>query len=172
MVLWITGLSGAGKTTLAQRVVELARPRLPGLVLLDGDQVRQALGQVGHGLEGRWLNAQRICGLCRLLDRQGLQVVCAILSMFEESRRWNRANYSSYYEVFIDTPLPELMARDPKGLYRRAQAGQLDQVAGLDLPFTPPEHPDLVIDNQGGLEELLAHAPALAEMLVQAAARP
>ncbi len=166
MVVWLIGLSGAGKSTLARAVCDLARRRLDNLVLLDGDQVREVFGgDLGHGLADRRRNAERICRLCRLLDQQGIHVVCAILSMFEESRQWNRGHYSDYYEVFIDTPLELLQARDPKGLYRLAREQGLTDVPGLDLPFPRPQSPDLVIDNRQGLEALLSHAPAIAARL-------
>lgn len=166
MVIWIIGLSGAGKTTLAREVARLARPARPNLVYLDGDLLREVWGSdLGHDLEGRRKNADRICRLGKLLDEQGIDVVCAVLSLFPDCRRWNRENLSRYHEVFIDCPMESLVARDSKGLYRRALAGELKNVAGVDLPFPRPESADLTIVNEGDLGALLAHAPRLAALL-------
>lgn len=172
MVVWIIGLSGAGKTTLARETVRRVRRTLPNVVLLDGDQLREVWGgDVDHTLAGRKRNADRICRLGRMLEEQGVHVVCAILSLFEESRAWNRDQCDSYFEVFIDAPLEALQARDPKGLYAAAAAGRMADVPGVDLPFAPPQRPDKVIANTGGLDTLLEHAEDLAARIVQDDAR-
>jgi adenylylsulfate kinase len=163
MVVWMIGLSGAGKTTLAREVVARVKRMAPNVVLIDGDAVREMWGDdLGHGLDGRRRNAERIARLCKFLDDQDLHVVCAILSLFPESRDWNRHNLKRYYEVFIDTPKDALIERDGKGLYARFLKGEIRDVAGMDLPFPPPENPDLVIRNDGTLEGLLGHADAIA----------
>ena len=170
MVIWIIGLSGAGKTTLARETVRLARQRQGNVVLLDGDALREVWGDdLAHDMAGRRKNADRICRLCRLLDSQGVHVVCAILSLFEESRDWNRKNYSRYHEVFVDTPKDDLVRRDPKGLYARHASGEIEGLPGLDLPFGPPASPDMVIKNQGSLEAYLSHAATLAALLTEQA---
>ena len=164
MVIWLIGLSGSGKTTLGEAVVAAARPQ--PIAFIDGDVIREIFGgDLGYSMEDRWKNAQRISRLCKFLDDQSVSVVCAILSLFPESRRWNREHISNYFEVFIDAPLEQLIARDGKGLYARAQQGKIKHVAGIDLPFEKPESPDLVIDNGGARAQLLAHAPRLASML-------
>ena len=101
MVVWIIGLSGAGKTTLAEKVVEKISSCKTNVVLIDGDMIRDVFGNdLGHTLEDRRQNADRICRLCRFLDNQGIHVVCAILSLFPESRLWNRENIKNYYENY------------------------------------------------------------------------
>jgi adenylylsulfate kinase-like enzyme len=167
MVVWMIGLSGAGKTTLAQEVVARVRRTAPNVVLVDGDAVREMFGNdLGHSLDDRRRNAERIARFCRFLDDQGIHVVCAILSLFRETRAWNRQHLKSYYEVFIDAPKEQLVARDGKGIYARFLKGEIRDVAGMDLPFPPPENADLVIRNAGDVQSLLGHAEAIAERIV------
>lgn len=166
MVIWIVGLSGSGKTTLSEEVATQARAGGRKIVLLDGDRIRELYGNdLGHDLVDRRVNADRICRLCAFLDEQGINVVCAILSIFPESRDWCRSNLSEYFEVFIDAPIEQVMERDAKGLYSRYQRGEIRKVAGLDLPFPRPTQADLTIQNDGSREALLGHAPFLVELL-------
>lgn len=165
MVIWIIGLSGSGKTTLATEVVRLMRRAGKPVVLLDGDAVREVFGNdLGHSMADRRKNADRLCRLGRFLEEQGINVVCAVLSMFEQSREWNRANLRRYHEVYIDVPLASLVARDPKGLYARAMRGEIADFPGVGLPFPVPSRPDMVIDNTGDVAGLLVHAPAMAAL--------
>ena len=165
MVIWIIGLSGAGKTTLAEEAVRLMRREADNVVLLDGDAVRAMLGDdLGHTLADRKKNADRLCRISRFLAGQNIHVVCAVLSIFEESRAWNRENIDGYYEVYIDTPMQMLVERDPKGLYARALRGEIEHFPGVSLEFPVPSHPDLIIQNDGTLASLLNHAPALAAL--------
>jgi adenylylsulfate kinase len=166
MVMWLIGLSGAGKTAIGQEVHRLLKARRPNVAFLDGDQVREMMGNdLGHSLADRRKNAERISRLCQWLDRQGIDVVCAILSMFPESQAWNRANFSRYFEVYIRVSPEVLQARDPKGLYLRARRGEAKDVAGVDLPFTPPPHPDLILDNDASLASLTGMAERIIEAM-------
>jgi len=166
MIVWVIGLSGSGKTTLSEEIVYEVRRRGRKVILLDGDRVRELFGNdFGYDLADRRANAERICRLCGFLDEQGFDVVCAILSLFPESRAWCRENLSAYYEIFIDAPLQQLMERDVKGIYTRYHRGEINDVAGLDLPFPRPESPDLLITNDGSLQALLNHAEAIADKL-------
>jgi len=166
MVVWIIGLSGAGKTTLANEVVAQVRRVRRNVVLLDGDVVREVFGNdLGHTMEDRRTNAQRVCQLGKFLEDQGIDVVCAILSLFPETRAWNRRHLKHYYEVFIDTPLPDLVQRDPKGIYRRYNNGEIRDVAGMDIEFPRPEGAELTIGNIGSKEALLAYARVVAEKI-------
>ena len=166
MVVWIIGLSGAGKTTLAEKVVEKISNFKHNVVLIDGDMIRDVFGNdLGHALEDRRQNADRICRLCRFLEDQGIHVVCAILSLFPESRSWNRDNIKNYYEVYIETPIEQLQKRDYKGLYRKFSEGKIENVAGMDIEFIPPDSPDLNIMNNGTIDNLLTHTNFLANLL-------
>jgi cytidine diphosphoramidate kinase len=150
-VIWITGLSGAGKTTLADETTSRLRSDEQIVVQLDGDDLRAVFGAAdasaqNHGREGRLALAMRYAHLCQILARQGLTVVIATISLFREVHAWNRSNLPGYLEVYLKTPLHELRRRDPKGIYRRFDAGALANVAGLDLPIDEPESADVVFD--------------------------
>jgi adenylylsulfate kinase len=88
--------------------------------------------------------------------------------MFPESRSWNRGHLHNYYEVYIDAPIGDLIDRDSKGLYLQHARGEITGIAGMDLEFPVPEHPDLVIKNDGAEEELIAHAGAIAQQMLTA----
>ncbi len=167
MVVWIIGLSGAGKTTLANEVIAQVRRSQNNVFLIDGDVVREAFGNdLGYTLEDRRTNARRVCQLGKLLDDQEINVVCAILSLFPESRSWNRENLKNYYEIFIDTPMQNLVERDSKGIYRRFNRGEIRDVAGMDIEFPRPDNADLIIKNANSMEELLGYAQPIAEKII------
>ncbi len=165
-VIWITGLSGAGKTSIASKVVEQLRARQTA-VLLDGDVVRQIVDDpnTGHDAESRLVNAYRICRMAQVLAAQGLTVVVATMSLFHEIHAWNRSNLPSYFEVYLKVDIEVLRARDPKGLYSRSDCGIESHLAGVDIPYEEPLDPDLVIDNNGpvaGIAEIAARIAAAA----------
>ena len=146
-VIWITGLSGAGKSTLAHEVVARLRSSGEAVVMLDGDELREVFGAVAlnlknHGRESRLALAIQYAHLCRILVQQGLTVVIATISLFKEVHSWNRGNLPGYFEVYLKVPVEELRRRDPKGIYRRFDAGELTDVAGLDVPIDEPEAAD------------------------------
>jgi cytidine diphosphoramidate kinase len=158
VVIWIIGLSGAGKTTLGREMARQWRLKAPNCVLLDGDELRELFGHdrddTVYTIDGRRLNAERMTALCALLDRQGINVVCCILSVFPEMRAENRGRFSRYFEVFLSAPLPVLRARDPKGLYAAAASGRARNVVGIDIPFPEPATADFVIDTSGELPDV------------------
>lgn len=150
MVIWLIGMSGAGKTTIGREVYAFIKPVLPNTVFVDGDEVREIFRhdhEDAYTVAGRRLNSERVSALCQWLDRQGINVVCSMLSIFEDHRQANRAVFSSYFEVYVEATLDELMTRDYKDIYRAARAGQQRNVVGVDIPFPPPANPDMVIRN-------------------------
>ena len=168
MVVWIIGLSGAGKSTLAEEVVALANKVNCNTILLDGDFVREMFGNdLGYSMADRERNALRICQLGKFLSEQGLNVVTAILSLFPESRQWNRNHLKNYYEVFIDSPMEDLINRDSKGIYSKFIAGEITDVAGMDIHFEKPLSPDLIINNIDSKEALLSFAQPILEKILE-----
>lgn len=154
-VFWITGLSGAGKSSLAIAVVERLRCSEHKVIMLDGDELREVFGAVvvnkkNHGREARLALAFQYAHLCSILARQGLTVVIATISLFKEVHAWNRANLPGYFEVYLKVPVEELRRRDPKGIYRRFDSGELIDVAGLDLSIDEPEEADWVAEYSVG----------------------
>ena len=152
-VFWITGLSGAGKTTVGQELWGRLRTTGHPVIFLDGDELRAVIAEdLGHSAENRRLSAMRNARLCRLLAGQGADVVCATISLFHEVQRWNRKNIPGYREIYLRVPIDELRRRDSKGIYAGAQRGDARDVVGLDVPAETPEAPDLVLDNYGTLD--------------------
>jgi adenylyl-sulfate kinase len=160
IVVWITGLSGAGKSTISCRVAEIIRQRGDNCILLDGDDIRRAFPQIqsGHDRESRIVNARRNSRLAKLLADQGHIVIFATMSLFSGVHAWNRENFPAYLEVFVDVPMDILKARDFNGLYSRAEKGLIENVVGIQLDYDEPERPDLVVDNSGDITEIEAIA--------------
>jgi len=143
-------MSASGKTAIANELYPLIKSKYKHTILLDGDVFRDLHNNdVDHSMEGRKKNGERICQMCHFLDKQGIHVICASLAPFHELREWNRANYSKYFEVFLDVPLNVLVQRDPKGLYKMAMNGEMKNMVGIDLPFPTPRKPDVIVNNIG-----------------------
>jgi len=145
-VLWFTGLPGAGKSTIANIVEATLHARGVHTVLLDGDNVRHGLNRdLGFTEPDRVENIRRIGEVAKLMTDAGLIVLCSFISPFRAERRMVREQLDSneFIEVFVDTPLEDCIARDPKGLYRRALAGEIKNFTGVDQPYEMPENPEL-----------------------------
>jgi ATP sulfurylase/adenylyl-sulfate kinase len=148
-VVWLTGLSGAGKSTIADRLSEqlVARGRTPEL--LDGDEVRTHLSKgLGFSKEDRDTNIRRIGYVSRLLARNGAAVITAAISPYREVRDEVRAQTPGFVEVYVRCSLDELVRRDVKGLYQKALAGELPNFTGVSDPYEPPLRPEVVVDSE------------------------
>jgi adenylylsulfate kinase-like enzyme len=146
-VVWVTGLSGSGKSTVGHRVWQSLRDQGVTVLYLDGDVLREMLGAVdAHSPEQRLALAHTYGRMCKVLADQGVWVVCSTISMFHAVRRWNRTHIARYREIYLRVPIDELKRRDPKGLYARGV-----NMMGIDLALEEPEAPDLVIDNYGAI---------------------
>jgi len=148
-VLWFTGLSGAGKSTIADALE--CRLHQMGFLsyLLDGDNVRHGLCRdLGFSDADRVENIRRIAEVARLFVDGGVMVLTAFISPFRSDRAAARAllEPGEFVEIFVDTPLAECERRDPKGLYRRARAGEIHHFTGIDSPYEPPLHPEIHLD--------------------------
>ncbi len=152
-VFWITGLSGAGKTTVGRELWSRLRSAGRPATFLDGDALRAVIAEdLDYSAANRLRSAMRNARLCRLLAEQGADVVCATISLFHKVQRWNRENIPGYCEIYLRVPMEELRRRDNKGIYARAERGDARDVVGIDLPTEAPEAPDLVLDNYGALD--------------------
>ena len=147
---WITGLSATGKSTFSNLLVNHFRSTGKQLIQLDGDELRQVLADQAYTKEERIALSMRYARLCQLISSQGVDVVIAVIGLFKEIHEWNRKNIPNYIEIFIDTPLDELIRRDPKGLYKRYLSGEINNIAGMDLKIDYPENPDIHIKWSNG----------------------
>ncbi len=147
-ILWLTGLSGAGKSTVA---TELERELFAmGLhtYILDGDNIRHGLSaNLGFSPEDRTENIRRVAEVARLLMDAGVLVITAFISPYRDDRRLARSlvNEGEFVEVYVNAPLEVCEQRDPKGLYKKARAGQIPNFTGVSAPYEPPDHPELVV---------------------------
>src|SRR5215469_7102888 len=133
-VFWITGLSGAGKTTVGRELSARLRAAGRPVTFLDGDALRAVIAEdLGYSAGNRRRSAMRNARLCRLLAEQGTDVVCATISLFHEVQRWNRKNIPGYREIYLRVPIDELRRRDSKGIYAGAERGDARDVVGLDV---------------------------------------
>jgi bifunctional enzyme CysN/CysC len=158
-VLWFTGLSGSGKSTIARIVEQNLHARGYHTYMLDGDNVRHGLTRdLGFTDADRVENVRRIGEVAKLMVDAGLIVLCAFISPFRAERQTVRdlLPQGEFVEIFVDAPLDECIRRDPKGLYAKAKAGQIKNFTGFDSPYEPPEIPDLHLDTIAGSAEELA----------------
>ena len=102
--------------------------------------------------------------MCKFLDAQGIDVICSILSLFPESREWNRKNIIDYYQVYIKAPIQDLKHRDYKGLYKKFENGDIKNLAGLDIEFIEPKNSNIIINNNRKVEDLLAYTDQLSAL--------
>ena len=149
-VLWLTGLSGAGKTTLAARLAPELRARGLRVEVLDGDEVRTNLSKgLGFSREDRDTNIRRIGFVARLLARNGVAAITAAISPYadvrEEVRRAVEAEGAGFVEVYVECPIDVLAERDVKGLYRKALAGEIKEFTGVSDPYEAPRAPEVVV---------------------------
>ena len=145
-VVWFTGLSGAGKSTIAVKVADELRRRGLDVEHLDGDRIREILPQTGFTREARDEHVRRVGFLASMLARHGIVVVASLISPYREARAFVRSLCPRFIEVYVATSLAECERRDAKGLYARARRGEVRNFTGIDDPYEPPEQPELTID--------------------------
>jgi bifunctional enzyme CysN/CysC len=148
-VLWLTGLSGAGKSTIAAWVVRRLRDRGHRVEHLDGDTIRDLFPDVGFDRASRDAHVRRVGHLASRLEHHGVVVVASFISPYASSRQFIRELCANFIEVHVATPLPECEQRDPKGLYIKARRGEIKDFTGVDAPYEPPPNPELRVDTSG-----------------------
>ena len=167
-VLWFTGLSGAGKSTIANLVESRLHSYGVHTILLDGDNMRHGLNKdLGFTEADRVENIRRIGEVAKLMVEAGLVALCSFISPFRAERAMVRdlLGPGEFIEIFVDTPLETCMARDPKGLYKKALAGEIKNFTGIDQSYEPPEDPELIVAR--GAESAGQAASRVAAFLVE-----
>ncbi len=157
LLIWLTGLSGSGKSTIANALEKKLFAESYQTYILDGDNIRSGLNRdLGFDGDSRVENIRRIGEVARLFVDAGLVVITAFISPFERERELVREIIGSenYFQVFVDCPLDECEKRDVKGLYKKARSGEIKNFTGIDSPFEKPNNPDLIVDTiTSSLEE-------------------
>jgi adenylylsulfate kinase len=156
--LWLTGLSGAGKTTIAVELENQLRERGLYIERLDGDTVREGLTRdLGFSKEDRDKNIERVTFVAKLLSRNGVGTIASFISPYREARQNVRQNTTNFIEVYVNAPLDVCASRDVKGLYAKAFAGELKGFTGVNDPYEAPESPEITVHtDRESLEESVA----------------
>src|SRR5215471_14926954 len=157
--IWLTGLSGSGKSTIAHLLEQHLKERGVKVEILDGDVVRTHLSKgLGFSREDRDTNIKRIAFVCGLLTRNGVICISAAISPYRETRAWARQEIGNFVEVYVKCPIDVCRERDVKGLYKLADEGKLKNFTGVDDPYEKPQHPELVVEtDKETVEESVAH---------------
>ena len=166
MVIWLVGMYASGKSTLAEEMKIIIEKKHDNVLVLNGGSIRKILGNdLSYSLEDRRRNAERVSRICHYLNEQGMIVICSMLSLFEETRQWNRDNIENYYEIYIDVSMRQLLTRDHKNLYRKALNENTNDVVGVDIEFIRPENPDLILDNNKNRKSLSSMAQKVVNLI-------
>jgi adenylylsulfate kinase len=148
-VLWFTGLSGSGKSSIASRVDQALVDRGTDVEYIDGDALREVFPNTGFTRAEREEHLRRTGYMASRLAAHGVTVVASFVSPYRESRDFVRRLCSNFVEIYVATPLEECERRDVKGLYARARRGEIKNFTGIDDPYEPPEHPELTLETRG-----------------------
>jgi adenylylsulfate kinase len=160
-VLWFTGLSGSGKSTIASRVDQALVDRGTDVEYIDGDALREVFPNTGFTRAEREEHLRRTGYMASRLAAHGVTVVASFVSPYRESRDFVRKLCSNFVEIYVATPLEECERRDVKGLYARARRGEIKNFTGIDDPYEPPEHPELTLETRAlSVDECVAKVMA------------
>ena len=148
MVIWITGISGTGKSTIGKKLFEVVKKKYPATIFFDGDQFRKIFqNDINYTLKDRDVNAIRLTRLIKDLSMQKVNIIISANLTNVKFRKWMRKNVKKYYEVYISASLKNLLKRDYKNLYSKAIKKKIKNVVGVDLPFVIPKNSDLYLKN-------------------------
>jgi len=168
MVIWVIGLAGSGKSTISKIIHRSFLKNKMPTVLIDGDEIRKIFANdLGYSIEDRLKNASRIRELCKLLDKNAINVICAILSVSETDRNWCRNNLSSYLEIFIDVSMDMIEKRGYRDLYSRYDKGLIENVVGKDIKFEKPRKSDFILYNDTSKEDFIDQGCKIAKSILQ-----
>lgn len=146
MVIWLTGLSASGKTTIGKALSENLMTLGHRVEHLDGDIVRKMFPGTGFTKEERDRHVKRIGYLCAMLEKHDVFVIASFISPYREARAFVRSQCNNFIEIYVSTPLEECEKRDPKGLYKKARTGEITNFTGIDDPYEAPQNPEIEID--------------------------
>jgi adenylylsulfate kinase len=148
-VVWLTGLSGSGKTTIGRSLEEELVKLGLSVELLDGDEVRKQLSpDLGFTKSDREMHARRVVYLSKLLARNGIVTLVSLIAPYRSFREYARNEIKDYVEIYVKTPIETCIKRDPKGLYKKALNGEIKDMTGLQDPYEEPVNPELVIETE------------------------
>lgn len=148
MVIWITGISGTGKSTLGKKLFVEIKKKFPATIFFDGDQFREIFqNDINYTLKDRDINAIRLTRLVRNISKQKVNIIVSANITNIKFRKWMKENVKDYYEIYISASLKSLLNRDYKKLYSKAVKKKIKNVVGVDLPFKEPKNSDLYLEN-------------------------
>jgi len=148
-VIWLTGLPGSGKTTIAQKLLKELKQRNLKVELFDGDEVRRNLSKgLGFSKEDRDTHNKRIIYVCKLLTRNSVNAIVSLISPYRSTRAYARQNLPKFVETYLKCSIEECIRRDPKGLYKKALAGEITNMTGIQDPYEEPQNPELTLDTE------------------------
>lgn len=166
VLIWITGLPGSGKTTLAKEVYRILSKKLPS-IFMDGDIFRKIIGRdLGYTKKDRLKNAFRLARMNQYLAGHGMIVICATVSLYSQIHAWNRKHIKKLIEIYIEVPHHILRKRDQKRLYSDAQRGKVKNLIGVHQTFDIPQNPDIIISNSHDKKRFLVHAEKISHLVL------
>ena len=148
-VVWLTGLPGSGKTTIARGLERILKAKGIKLETFDGDEVRRNLSKgLGFSKEDRDTHNKRIVYVCKLLTRNGVNAIVSLISPYRSTRSYAREQLPKFVEVYLKCSVEECIRRDPKGLYKKALAGEIPNMTGIQDPYEEPTNPEVILDTE------------------------
>jgi adenylyl-sulfate kinase len=148
-VVWLTGLPGCGKTTIARQLLRELKARRLKVELFDGDEVRRNLSKgLGFSKEDRDTHNKRIIYVCQLLTRNGVNAIVSLISPYRSTRAYAREHLPKFVETYLSCSVEECIRRDPKGLYKKALAGEITNMTGIQDPYEAPTNPEVLLDTE------------------------
>ncbi len=148
-VIWLTGIPASGKTTLANELKKYYDQNSHPCDILDGDEIRKTLSKdLGFSPEDRKEHNRRVIFIAKILAKNGVTTIIPLISPYRETRNNARKELPNFFEVWVKASLDECKRRDPKGLYKKAEAGELQNLTGLQAPYEEPQNPELIVDTE------------------------